>query len=150
LLQAARRWLAGDSRAHRISLASAPGRGNTALLDNFVRESAQQQYSLNETRIIFVRGSEALPSEKPKQLSPIPNGIHQSSEKSSGTRLGRLKRRLRVSRKDYLRMLLIACALWIALAFLQLLDHGDSIHPLEGSWWRMFWTAFLVGHPSAV
>src|SRR5262249_1087677 len=74
LLQAARRWLSGDSRAHRISLTSAPGRGNTALLENFVREAAEQQYSLDETRIVFVKGSDALPSEIPKRLLPISNG----------------------------------------------------------------------------
>lgn len=100
VVEALRRGLQAKSRGFWITLVSAPGRGNTSLLEH-LKEHLQQDYAFRPYETLLVQGSKASPGHEPG-LGPLGDALYHKVASLGMSRIYKIRRRLRNASKAQL------------------------------------------------
>jgi hypothetical protein len=117
LLEALRQALQSSSRVFWITLISAPGRGNTFLLDH-LQEHLRKDYSFSSFVTLRVAGGDARSSRPPEPLGPLACALLEKVKDLGLSSLRKLLRRLRDASPGQLARclgLVVGCALLASL-----------------------------------
>jgi hypothetical protein len=145
LWDAFKTWRGSHQEVSWFSLTSAPGRGNTRLLDHFCEAFERDPYLPSIARIIRVDpADETLANSHSTDLGPIAHTILELHRKASRARYMRLKTWLR---HDLLGLVAKFLQTFLLL-FVMLLVHEMQrpLHLLSYSWWSTLF-AHSVDHP---
>jgi hypothetical protein len=162
LLRFATKWRTSETRIQWISLLSAPGHGNSALLTEFVRRARANEYGLADARIIHVPGRDIFSA--PGTLGPVAATVFQLVRVARSRFWSRLLDR--VQAQPWLiveKILLLAFAsllvsasiyatsdhpnLKAAAAWLDyVLDFGQFYLPAHAGWLPVWTLFFLLGN----
>lgn len=150
LLDSARRWLAAREPAHWISLASAPGRGNSRLVERFF-QGLEVDVAFGSYEKLQAGPREAGPDSRSQPLGQLGLAVHARLCRLRLSRWRRVRRRL--GNAGPLRLTLTAVVILLLALCLclgrGLEEYATSTPPPEGSWtpWlERFWTEYLPAH----
>ena len=141
LWEMARKWL-GSTRIQWVSLKSAPGRGNSWLLEHLRDRALKDELAFGDIAIVLVKGETR--DGPPGGVGPLGKELYDRYERSRMKPWRRLKRRVRETGLGRLMAFgLIGLVSVILASFLKGLSEYNHVNDVEKMRFSIWWSTFV-------